>query len=119
MSSSRFSSASESAAGSSLETSPSTIDMAHSDRSRRAGTPKVVLQIEAPMAEPKGPEKQVSPAALAKSAASLTTTADPATLSGLHVVVQIPAQPGAGAHGRPERRAFHAADIDTVCKYWS
>ena len=81
------------------------------------------------MAEPKAPDKPLSPSQLAKSASSVVTVpvgkapvvqpaADPATLSGLHVLVQIPAQPGA-PHGRPERRAFHAADADTVCKYWS
>src|SRR5947207_2010575 len=85
------------------------------------------------MAEPKAPDKPLSPSQLAKTASSVVTmpvgsaasrtpaaqpVADPATLSGLHVVVQIPAQPGA-PHGRPERRAFHAADADTVCRYWS
>jgi Ca2+-transporting ATPase len=83
------------------------------------------------MAEPKGPgelnslgQAPLSPAALAKSAAQLNASGassadpvEPATLSGLHVVVHIPPQPGAA--GRPERRAFHAADGDTVCKYWS
>jgi P-type Ca2+ transporter type 2C len=80
------------------------------------------------MAEPKAPDKPLSPSQLAKSAASVVTaptgkpipqpTADPATLSGLHVVVKIPAQPGT-PHGRTERRAFHAADAATVCQYWS
>jgi len=88
------------------------------------------------MAEPKAPDKPasepakpISPASLARSASSVVTkpvgapepapqVTDPASLSGLHVLIQIPAQPGA-PHGRPERRAFHAADAETVCKYWS
>src|SRR5262245_35796991 len=83
------------------------------------------------MPEPKSPppgrttsqeRPPISPSALARAASSSSlpgsaATADPVTLSGLHVVVRIPPQPGAA--GRPERRAFHAADIDTVCRYWS
>jgi Ca2+-transporting ATPase len=64
------------------------------------------------MADRKAPtEKPLSPAALA---ALVGPTDYRASISGLHQMVRIPASPD-----QPERRSFHAADGDTVCRYWS
>jgi len=56
-----------------------------------------------------------SPAKLAAQAAGRRSSTDSLqSLSGVHVVTRIPAQPD-----DPERRAFHAADPDAVSRYWS
>jgi Ca2+-transporting ATPase len=64
------------------------------------------------MAEPTRPDKKTLTASLA--AAAVRSTDHRASLSGLHVITQIPAQPN-----EPERRAFHAASPEDVERYWS
>ena len=55
-----------------------------------------------------------SPAKLAAQAATRRSTDSLQSLSGVHVITRIPAQPD-----DPDRRAFHAADADAVARYWS
>src|SRR5687767_7074275 len=64
------------------------------------------------MPEPTRPEKKSLTASLAASA--VRSTDHFASLSGLHVITQIPPVPN-----EPERRAFHAAPPEDVARYWS